>query len=257
MRRRKLEYQPQASNRWIVTYTDLAILLMTFFVLLAGMSSRDRNRIRKAMGSMDGTFGLQRDLFDAGSAGRKNAGRHAGKASPGADLDVDTLRFSAEANKVGNDVQVYGENGKTVIRIDRKALFQPESSTLLPDMRRYLRNLADRLRESRDGIDIRGYANRHESIDSPFWPGNTWEISARRARIVHDFFKDHGIPVRRMSARGYGDLHPVYETGTGRGAPDPEEMDARVEIILGPNPTVPALPDDKRPGKTSFWRFPW
>ena len=46
-------------NAWMSTYTDLMILLLTFFVLLLSLSSIDKKRKRVALNSLVGAFGFK------------------------------------------------------------------------------------------------------------------------------------------------------------------------------------------------------
>ena len=46
MAKKAQEEEPQNTNAWITTYTDLMTLLLTFFVLLISISTIDANRKR-------------------------------------------------------------------------------------------------------------------------------------------------------------------------------------------------------------------
>ncbi|RLB14628.1 MAG: flagellar motor protein MotB, partial [Deltaproteobacteria bacterium] len=56
---KKKQEQSQNTNSWLTTYTDLMILLLTFFVLLISISVVDANKQRVALNSLVGAFGFK------------------------------------------------------------------------------------------------------------------------------------------------------------------------------------------------------
>lgn len=55
---------PPPTPKWIVTFTDLMSLLLTFFILLLTFSTPQREKLFELRGSIRGTFGIFTDALD-------------------------------------------------------------------------------------------------------------------------------------------------------------------------------------------------
>jgi chemotaxis protein MotB len=58
MARKKIVYIEPARNNTIVLYGSLFLLILTFFVALSSMSILDNKRMKMAIGSISGSFGV-------------------------------------------------------------------------------------------------------------------------------------------------------------------------------------------------------
>jgi chemotaxis protein MotB len=238
MRKEKRGPEGRATIGWLTTFADLVILLLTFFVLLMSMSIRDQERIRKAIGSVAGTFGsFPASRHASGSLVGGSASTSAGRAAPAARLDFETLKAINAQSNLGSEVTTLDEKGRVVVVLNQKVLFKESSVELDPNVRNYLAVLSGHLRQTGDGVEIRGYSDKFESIDNPYWPGNSWELSTRRAQVVYNILRENGVDVKHMSARGYGDSYPLVDSAAN---PDLRYQNARVEIAVGPNDAVPS-----------------
>ncbi|MEZ4766111.1 MAG: flagellar motor protein MotB [Calditrichia bacterium] len=57
-KQKKQEEAPAGAPLWIVTFSDLMSLLLTFFVLLLSFSSIQEVEFQKALGSLKGALGV-------------------------------------------------------------------------------------------------------------------------------------------------------------------------------------------------------
>jgi chemotaxis protein MotB len=243
MRKEKRDTEGRTTSSWLTTYADLVILLLTFFVLLMSMSIRDQDRIRKALGSVAGTFGsLPVNRPASGSLAGGSVSGLGRRAAPAARLDFETLKAINSQSSLGPEATTLDEKGRVVVVLNQKVLFGESSVELDPNVRNYLAVLSGHLRQSGDGIEIRGYSDIYESIDNPYWPGNSWELSTRRAQAVYNILRENGVDVKHMSARGYGDSYPMVDSAAN---PDLRYQNARVEIAVGPNVVVPSRAPEK------------
>ncbi|MCE5244224.1 MAG: flagellar motor protein MotB [Syntrophobacteraceae bacterium] len=226
---------PSTTQRWIVTYTDLCTLLLTFFVLLVSMSTVDSNRQKKALGALDGSFGesAPKTRSPSGMAQEDRGGSQG--VAPG-EKDYPALKSLSVENNLNADQVLVGKN-KTMIRIDQKVLFRPGTTEISGDVQKYLAELSAYFSRTEDGIEIRGHTDIHEGMDHPNWSMRSWELSVRRAQAVYAFFLQKGIRAERMSAHGFSYLHPLVDS---RGFPGLSEKNQRVEILLGSNHAVPS-----------------
>jgi chemotaxis protein MotB len=94
------------------------------------------------------------------------------------------------------------------------------------------------IRDLPNPIAVEGHAN-HLTITSSLYPTN-WELSgARAAGVVRWLAGPGGIPVRRLSATGYGSSRPLYPVSDPRSI----RFNRRVDLVLVSNqpPEVRAL----------------
>lgn len=236
-KKKKTEEAPN-TNSWIATYTDLMTLLLTFFVLLLSMSVRDNVRVRKALDSLTGAFGLL-------PGGRSPIGIKKGidvrgpapPMRPSKPINLEMLRQKMVRNNLSSDIQLLKQKQKLVIRIDQRVLFLPNSTILNPKIYDYLTTLAEYLKQSHGDIAVRGYTDPYEGLDHPHWASYSWQLSTERAMAVYNFFLKQGISYRRMSAHGYSYFHPIIHDLT---YPDLSYKNRRVEIMLGKTASIPS-----------------
>ncbi|MGD9503516.1 MAG: flagellar motor protein MotB [Syntrophobacteraceae bacterium] len=219
---------------WLTTYADLVILLLTFFILLLSMSIKDETRMKKALGSVAGALG--RAAYQGGKSG--GAGRG----------DLEALREMVAGIAPPSETEIWKEGERTVMRMNRKILFQPGSTDLLPEASSLLGALGRFLERNGEEVEIRGYTDGMEALDSAPWPGGSWEISTRRARNVYDALRGSGVDAGRMSARGYGDGRPAGEERENGGA---IVRSAGVDVLIGRNDSIPSRISARTPGARS------
>ncbi len=242
-RRRKRDPETRGDpNRWLLSYTDMTVLLLAFFVVLMGMAVKDRERVRKALGSVAGSIGIShRDVAfqtsgDGGNATIMNDLAHNDRLTDET-IDPAAIEGIAAACDPRPEMAVLAEDGKVMIRMGQTVLFDESSGELNPGAREFLAALSDRLRRSRDDIEIGGHTDRYESIDNPYWPGNAWELSLKRALAVYNFLETHGIDAWRMSIHGFGATHPLSDSEE---PPDSCSGNARVELGIGKSHLLPS-----------------
>lgn len=251
-KRREEQPDPNKQVRWMLTYTDLCTLLLTFFVLLVSMSSIDETRQRRVLHSLVGAFGM---LPGGRSALGKPKGKDVADASApmvkATPVDYEMLRSLHTKHNLDVDI-VKLDKDRTILRIDQKVLFPPGSATLRPEAQEYLSALAGCLDRSGKGIDIGGHVDRYEGINDPHWSERAWILSAERAQAVYFFFVDHGITADRMSAHGFGFTRPLYDSAD---YPHLRERNQRIEIALGPNQCVPSSLAQNRPHPSPYFNY--
>jgi chemotaxis protein MotB len=250
MGRRTFESEQPSTNRWLITYTDLCTLLLTFFVLLVSMSTIDNRRERKALDSLVGSFGpMPGGRSFAGRLKGPDASEKATSTPTGRALDLAMLRELNTKNRLEAE-EVQGDKDKTIVRIRGKILFLPGSTQLNPEVLSYLNEVAAHFVNGTQEIEIRGHTDLFEGIHQPNWTEDSWGLSLKRAQAVYDYFQLRGVDVNRMTCHGYSYYRPLVNS---REYPHQSESNQRVEIVLGPNDHLPeGLSRDARPGAHGF-----
>jgi chemotaxis protein MotB len=247
------EEESPNTSRWLITYTDLCILLLTFFVLLISMSMVDQKRKKAVLNSLVGAFGVL-------PGGRSPIGIRKGQ-DPGAPevamqtpktVDLQALREISKENNLDSEVYVFKQDQKIVIRIHHQELFRADTQEFNPNIQPYLIALAQRLAKSEDAIEIRGHTDAYEDMNAANWSQHAWETSARRAMAVYDFFGRQGISATRMSAHGFSYHQPLLDSME---FPHLRHKNKRLEIVLGPNANLPSSLTDENPSPSPLFNY--
>jgi len=244
MARKEEEEKQEGTAGWLTTFCDLTTLLLTFFVLLLTMSVIDENRKRVALNSLVGAFGLLH-------GGRSPLGSKKGldvseptepilETKP---INMALLKEITVKNNLIPEIKPLKKDNKLMIKIAENVLFRPGTMEIQPKIQRYLSQLAGYLRKNFQEVEICGYTDRFELVDDPQWWLRSWELSTQRAMAVYRFFLEEGIAKERLSAHGFSYQDPRVD---GMQYPHLRHRNARVEIILGYNETLPTgLPEEK------------
>jgi len=236
---RNTEEKKAGAPEWMVTYSDVISLLVTFFVMLLTFSTADREKFDKARGSLEGAFGI----------GLKNISRlsvsgmieerymHHGRSTPtGVDFPAETLRLERtvmEINdrlkneKFGAAITIELLNRGVMFRIPADAVFIPGTAVFAAQGEQYLAKLAAAVGVVPHAIEITSHVSgAQRAVSDP------WRITHRRsARVAQLLHRQCGLAARRLTVSGMGDSHPLgYK---------PSPADDRIEITLVRNENRP------------------
>jgi chemotaxis protein MotB len=138
------------------------------------------------------------------------------------------LNAYAKSHGFSNEVQAVIEERGLVVRVlTDKLLFPSGSATLEPAGTPLLTEVAHLLNvDQKHPITVEGNTDTQPIHTAQF--ANNWDLSAIRATTVLTYLIGRGVSEQRLSATGYGDLHPVATNATAAGRSD----NRRVDIVL-------------------------
>ncbi|MBN1850070.1 MAG: OmpA family protein [Deltaproteobacteria bacterium] len=235
MTARNLEKRKIETNAWMTTYTDLMILLLTFFVLLLSMATIDKRKKRLALNSFVGAFGFKPGALSI--LGKpKGTNITVGDAPIQIeDVQFERLRNIAMTHNLESDVSMTKQLERTVISLNNRVSFKPDSDQLEPGVQKFLEALAYSIKNSTKLIELRGYVDRTETAFQPDKLRYSMELSSKRAFAVYHFFREQGgIDAAKMVAHGFGLNSPE---GDLEGAVS--GLNRLVEIILDYDEEIP------------------
>jgi chemotaxis protein MotB len=228
---------------WLITYSDLVTLLLTFFVLLMSMSSLDPVKFNQASSSLKSAFGIQ---IRSDPSNASSPVLPAQPQLPITPFQVDMnarvyqpLRTQLEKRELAQQVEVINQDKETVIlRIGEHLLFKPGSDKLEVGSDALLISLAELINPLPVDLRIEGHTDDKESQDGQTI--DSWDLSMARAASVARFFETHKLfELERISAIGYGPKRPVVPN-TNR---ENRARNRRVDFVLRtrlPSGTAPA-----------------
>lgn len=231
---------------WLITYSDLITLLLTFFILLMSMAEFDPVRFNEAANSLKGAFGLRPE-----PAGNEVIV----PVFPSPPVSDTAPNLKAAINRIYQDLKLDIENSENfsevirtmqpdsntlLVRIGAPLLFEPGKDVLLPSAYPFLDKVARSIKDYPIDIRIEGHTDDIEANADPH--ANNWELSTARAiSVMRYFVQQRLIPIERLSAVGYGSQQPVVKNSTEAN----RLLNRRVDLLLQANFTSGTTPANR------------
>jgi len=212
-----------------VMMVSLNLILLIFFVYLNSMGANDEERIKKALGSLAGQFGMLPSGLQI-TAGDKLLPPGPSFVTP---KEVE-VHFAREFRKMidrslllPEEVQVLKSGKEVVINLADKVLFSSGNATLLPKAKKILAHISNNIRKYGKPVHIEGHTD-DMPISTARYPSN-WELSSARATSVLRFFIAQGkVKPGLLTAVGYAGHRPLIPNAR----PENRARNRRVRIVI-------------------------
>ncbi len=206
-------------DAWLMTFADMTVLLMCFFVLMFAMSSPNTAQFKQVAESLR-LHGFYNDAIPA--------------EDPYEKLKKE-LSMSLGASGYDQFMAVSEQNRIVALDLSATSFFAPGSAKFTPEALPMLKLLSAQIApiaDERVMISIEGHTDDTPTANDQY-PSN-WELSAARAANVVRYFIANGFPPQKLRAVGYGDTQPKAANRDARGNPIPanQEINRRVMIKL-------------------------
>lgn len=188
-------------NAWLLTFTDLVALLLTFFVMLFSMSTVKtgewqslvdslRERLSSVVAAPVATPSFRLDM-------------PSNDVRPGADLDYvsEVLRAQMTGTETLSRSVVRRENDRVFVSLPADLLFASGDFRLTETAKSAIFDLGGVLRNFSNRIEVAGHADPRKPERR--YPSN-WELSLLRAHAVATALRESGLNIP-INAHGYGD----------------------------------------------------
>ena len=230
--------EPKGAPDWIVTFSDIISLLVTFFVLMLTWSTLESDKFERAAGALQGGLGAlrvdkQQEVAVKQEFARRDRSETEGMLTRADQEPVDTalrdlgLRLK---KRLGETVDTELLLKRRAIRVTPSDCFEAGSATLTPALRCALDSIAQAVAGPAAWVRIAGHTDDREP------PGryeSRWRLAAARAAAAaRRLAADGEIDPRRISVATYADRRPLY----------PNDLDAvrsgnrRLEVTILPAP---------------------
>jgi len=236
---KKVKCPPAGAPMWMVTFSDLVTLLLTFFVLLLSMANMDMAKFTQASDSLAGAFGV------LGSSNKTEVTTPRVVTFSPVNDDFTSqvyrrLRTKLREMKLNKKIKLVKDRGAVVLRIDEAILFKSGQRRLQPEAGPILQKVAELIRPLPMNLKIEGHT---DDLGNEI---NNWDLSVNRAVAVLRYLAANQlVPLNRMSATGYGSQKPLFPNTSER----ERALNRRVEFVLesqgDPDQELPYLMDAK------------
>lgn len=241
MAKKKKPEAAEGPPLWLITFSDLMTLMLTFFVLLVSMSTVDERRKLVVLGSIIGTFGFGTKGFDVLATGDSRATVEIGPMELQSDLEPikpmlwefaeDDLRF--ESNKF---VQI--------LSIGADVLFSPDSTSISNEGAKVLDTVLPVLKRVSHPVLIAGHTailrdelgGDYRVEDKDLTPDISWKISLNRSLAVYNYLIGNGMNPDMLKLEAFGKFRPRYPNTNPKG----RQMNRRVDLVLDTRSAVVA-----------------
>lgn len=255
---KKPEEKAGGAPAWMVTFSDLTTLLLTFFVLLLSFANTDLIKYKEAVGSLKNAFGVQtKEMGDFPAQSSNPISLEVSAPKPFTILERDTLSGAKskdetntselEKNRTGEmkatsdlelelknyimdeglegELGLSVEDGKVTLRAVSKIMFLAGSAKITDF--ELLKKIAFLLKTKKNfNITIEGHTDDVISGGDGY-PSN-WELSAIRATSVLRFLSQSGVSDNRLRAISYGSTRPYVPNTNSQN----RDKNRRVEFIF-------------------------
>jgi chemotaxis protein MotB len=246
---------------WMVTFGDLLMLLLTFFVMLMSMSSMDAKALKRLFGIFGDAIGslelsdvnrvrAASDIVQKGAVGvleipsldmiRVLKDRYHRIIEEKKDIDITNPEILENILTMGSDtehdevlkglkeaVDISQDERGVIITLQEMVLFDSGKADIRPIVFPLLDWIAEVLDSIPNDILIMGHTDNVPMRGDRY--RSNWELSLYRALSTHNYFiEKKGLSPERFAVGGYGDTRPRFPNITKEG----RQKNRRVEIII-------------------------
>lgn len=233
MKRRNRSSSTPGIPVWMITFSDLVTLLMTFFIVLVSMASLiDVYKRKVALGSVSGTFGTGAlSLDDLTTEDTRTT------VEPGPiNLFKDLASLEAQLwEKPDQDLRFESNGFLQRVSISADALFGAGSSELTDGGRAVLDRLLPVMADASYPLSLSGHtADGLGEFGPDYERGSgkgmdfSWELSLARVGAVYRYFVDAGLDPEKLRVEAFGRFRPADTNQT----PEGRRLNRRVDITL-------------------------
>jgi len=234
MARKKKEECP-AAPAWLISFSDLMSLLLTFFILLYAMTVLDIKKLMKFLWYFQGEKSLQYTKTVA-------------VVPPISLLKEDVAKIIKK--KIERVLPIYAYQIDSIgnyilIRLFNDIAFKEDSYILTKDAQKALSDISKQIKNYEkyfDNIRVVGHAVVKNKSKLPSGIKDSWDLSIKRAEVIADILIKNGINPKKIVLEAYGDKKPIYKWRN----PILQRMNDRVEIFLEVKQLRPDILKEKK-----------
>lgn len=224
MAKRKKTEEEKGADVGATMTVSLFLILLTFFILLNSIAVLDDRKVRKAMGSLTGSFGSFPGGLSALNTGESIMPESSPMISPKVDLQQLLLSLDEQ---ILSHVKIDKGNDRDTVVIEESDLFHENSHTLKNTSLPLLNKMALYMQNGNYMVEICGHTDDQSGKEKGY--RSNWELSSLMAIEVLKYLIEKGqIAPERLSAYGRGGLSPNGSNDTRQS----RAKNRRVEIIF-------------------------
>ncbi|MBU1002541.1 MAG: OmpA family protein [Proteobacteria bacterium] len=235
MARKEKVKKPEGQPAWLVTFSDMMTLMLTFFVLLVSMSVMDERRKMVVLGSIIGTFGVGKNSIEVLSQRDRKITVEPGPLELDSVNDLEPLREMIWED-VEKDLDFASNKFVQVFSIPDDVLFEPGGYEFRLKGKQILEAALPVFLQVQVPLLLAGHTSslRDEEgtsfrvEDKELRMDSSWKLSFYRVMTVYRFLLDAGMEPDLLRVEAFGRFHPRAGSRTAKD----RRSNRRVDIIL-------------------------
>ena len=238
-KKRGKKHEEEASEAWLLPYSDLMTLLLALFIALFAISQTDQTKLQALAQAFTAAFNIGGPSFFEGAGPSMSMQREmmssedaGNEAYIQENQNLENLKEQLDnyiqQNELQEDLSTQMAEEGLMIRIKEKALFPSGSAELVEESQRIGPIVAGLLAAVPERVLISGHTDT-DPINTAQFPSN-WELSSVRAMTFMKYLLsiNANLNPARFSAIGYGEYRPIAPNDTAEN----KQKNRRVEILI-------------------------
>lgn len=222
--------EAQSVPLWLITFTDVMALMLTFFVLLYAMSVPQIEKWEGISSALSFKFNkFEGDSFNAGSQDVINID----KISTSKALDLrylKTIITSLLKERGIEEALIYQNDKRLIVSLPSELLFESGSAQIGLDGKKVLFAVGGILARVKNRIEVVGHTDPNPINDDKAMYRNNWELSLARAAalsaVLYEVGYSEDIAIRGLSSARYDEM------SADASQEERYKLSRRVDIIL-------------------------
>ena len=238
-KKRPAPHEEEASEAWLLPYSDLMTLLLALFICLFAISQTDETKMAQMAQAFSSAFNMGGPSFLDGAGPGMYSSRDIPSDDDGgmeaylaenSQMEAVKRQLDAyiEQNGLQGQVSTQMTEDGLMIRIEEKALFPSGSAELTAGVQKIGPVIAALVAPIPQRILVTGHTD-NIPINSAVYPSN-WELSSARAINFMKYIiaQDGRMNPARFSAMGRSEYRPIADNSTEEG----RAQNRRVEVLI-------------------------
>jgi len=208
---------------WQSSFLDIIILLMSFFIIIIGVSKFDSFNLAVPQ-NQEVMVMESNDIDDAITIQQRSINS----------LYLE-LSFLLEDVIEREDLNIILSNNEVKLTLSNEFLYDIGSAELFPQGMEVLERIASRIALVEDEnffVDVEGHTDNRPVISGRY--GSNWDLSTARSSNVVEVLLENGFTPNRIRASGYADAQPMVPNVDSLGNPilENQAKNRRFEIRM-------------------------
>ena len=222
--------EAKPSKAWMVTFTDLVSLMLTFFVMLFSMSHVQVDKWDDMIDALSQSLNPERTQSVATTTAKYNISTVFRKRAINLDYLTVVLEETVASDDMLSQSRLMRLEDRVVLALPGDLLFEPNKAVLSERARKALFNLGGVLRNVGNQIGVNGHTDPTPASGKGY--ASNWELSVARAVAVANALKRSGY---RESIVAYGHADGRYNELPALTDIERRALARRVDIVILPD----------------------
>ncbi len=235
------EEKAENTGAWMVTFSDLIMLLLTFFVLLLTMSSLDQKALKELISHLQDSTGVlefsglgevksMTNLIERYNTSSSKIVISHSKLKELCGLNMIKIAdIESKLKDIEDLIDITDDERGISFSFHENIFFKPGTTRIDESNKSVLDTISNAITNNSNKILIMGHADRTPVKRGRF--ASNWELSVHRGLAVLNYFLQNGkLEPARFSVGGYGHSRPLAAKDTENS----RFVNRRVEIIFQP-----------------------